>query len=398
MAEQMHWYTLTPIDVLMFRDAKPFTPGERAWASSEIFPPHGRTIAGAIRGLLQEDIKLTLKGPFLCREETLYFPRPLNYAGQQRLIPSKWLPDDHPCQQILWDRNKPVPLVLGEQIEHDVDEGAKQEEYRQYLPQQVVVKLLKQQQPALEDWLCQVNERPRPWTVETRPHNSLTDGTRQVKDTDGYFIEKAIRLDYGWSLAIAVDAKTYNKLKAKGDSLTLRLGGEGHRAVLQACEALHSQWQELTQLSQQNFKQAESALQRSPEAGRVLAYLIAPGVFERKHDDGQAMCRAYPWEWKLAYPPNSNQGRGSLASVATEKPLPISGRASYTPIDRATQSIPAPQVFAAPAGSVYYLECPATLFQDQPIKDNNQPNKTHTWRQLGYSELLWIPFDQENHD
>ena len=49
--------------------------------------------------------------------------------------------------------------------------------------------------------------------------------------------------------------------------------------------------------------------------------------------------------------------------MATEKALAISGRISYTPADKATQSIPAPQVFAAPAGSVYYLECPATFLQ-----------------------------------
>jgi hypothetical protein len=30
----MYWYTLTPLDVILLRDAKPFTPGERAWAGS----------------------------------------------------------------------------------------------------------------------------------------------------------------------------------------------------------------------------------------------------------------------------------------------------------------------------------------------------------------------------
>jgi CRISPR/Cas system CMR-associated protein Cmr3 (group 5 of RAMP superfamily) len=49
----MYWYTLTPLDILLFRDAKPFTPGERAWAGS-VFPPNGHAIAGAIRGVLGE--------------------------------------------------------------------------------------------------------------------------------------------------------------------------------------------------------------------------------------------------------------------------------------------------------------------------------------------------------
>ncbi|MFN5658855.1 MAG: type III-B CRISPR module-associated Cmr3 family protein, partial [Pseudanabaena sp.] len=40
----MFWYKLTPLDVLMFRDAKPFSPQERAWAGS-VFPPNNHAIA-----------------------------------------------------------------------------------------------------------------------------------------------------------------------------------------------------------------------------------------------------------------------------------------------------------------------------------------------------------------
>jgi CRISPR-associated protein Cmr3 len=71
----IYWYTIAPIDILLFRDAKPFTPGERAWAAS-VFPPSGHTIAGAIRNII--DRQLELIGPFLCYHNTLYFPRPLN--------------------------------------------------------------------------------------------------------------------------------------------------------------------------------------------------------------------------------------------------------------------------------------------------------------------------------
>ncbi|MFM7714712.1 MAG: type III-B CRISPR module-associated Cmr3 family protein, partial [Microcystis sp.] len=46
----MYWYTITPLDVLLLRDAKPFSPGERAWAGST-FPPNGHTIAGALSAL-----------------------------------------------------------------------------------------------------------------------------------------------------------------------------------------------------------------------------------------------------------------------------------------------------------------------------------------------------------
>ncbi len=105
----MYWYRLTPLDVLLFRDAKPFTPGERAWAGS-VFPPNGHTLAGAIRGLLGEKANLTLKGPFLCHETTLYFPRPLGFLGSVPLFPLDWL-NDNSLNQALWDRTRPCPLV-----------------------------------------------------------------------------------------------------------------------------------------------------------------------------------------------------------------------------------------------------------------------------------------------
>ena len=40
----MPWYTITPLDTVLFRDAKPFAPGERAWAGS-VFPPPSQAIA-----------------------------------------------------------------------------------------------------------------------------------------------------------------------------------------------------------------------------------------------------------------------------------------------------------------------------------------------------------------
>ena len=95
----MYWYTLTPLDVLMLRDAKPFSPGERAWASSS-FLPNGHTIAGALRGLLGEKANLTIRGPLLCHNLTLYLPRPINYVGTHRLTPSTWLDEHHPCRQM----------------------------------------------------------------------------------------------------------------------------------------------------------------------------------------------------------------------------------------------------------------------------------------------------------
>ena len=396
----MHWYTLTPLDVLLLRDAKPFTSGERAWASST-FPPSGQAIAGALRGLLGTQQQIALCGAFLCHQQTLYFPRPLNYIGAQRLTPVKWL-QDHPYTFMKWDERKPAPLVLEKRLEEEEltelrpSPAVEPKPYlRQYLPAPVVIKLLKNQPLSDADWQCQVQERPYPWTVETRSHNALTVGTRQVKESDGYFVENAIRLDADWQLAIGLDARTHALLqgllqgpRTQQNALTMRLGGEGHRVLLSAAPELTEQWAAIAQQSNQNFASKT----------RAMAYLVTPGVFERKRNE-QSTCRAYPWEWKLAHGAGGkpgghrrNEDSGNLVSVATAKALPLAGRLR----DLKGGSIPSPQVFAAPPGSAYYLERPQGLFQDLAEvrgKDNQlRPNKANKWRQLGYSELLWLAY------
>jgi CRISPR-associated protein Cmr3 len=381
MDNEIFWYTLTPLDVLMFRDAKPFTPQERAWAGS-VFPPNGHAIAGAIRnGLsLSQDEKLKITGSFFCYDyKTLYFPRPLGFVEKVPLIPLEWA-EGHPMQgQMIYDRSKPIPLVKsrkGSNHEDDRDgnepcpKSSSEQKFRQYLPYEVVSRYLETGAISPEQWNLVNKGEEKPWIVETRSHNSLEQGTRQVKAADGYFVENAVRMLPNWSLAIALDRDIPTPI-------TIRLGGEGHRVVVERCQALDRQWATLEEQSRGNFD----------KGGRSLAYLVTPGVFERNHD-GKAVCRAYPWEWNLAYPDNPKQKVGSLVSVATAKAEPISCRFR----NDKQESVPAPQVFAAPVGSVYYLERPAKLFQDDPPDKNGKPNPIRVWRSLGYSELLWLPF------
>jgi len=402
---EFHWYTITPLDVLMFRDAKPFTPGERAWAGST-FPPNGHAIAGAMRGLLGSNATLHIKGPFFCRDyQTLYFPRPLGFVKKTPLLPLDWA-TDHPLQgQLEWDRTQPCPLVKppgSSSNDGDDDDsadpcpGGSEVKHLQYLPYDVVREYLKNGTIAPDAWQVQHEGEDQPWKIESRPHNAIEPGSRQVKDADGYFVENAVRMHKGWSLAIGLDGATHQAIsdQAEGRALIMRLGGEGHRVVLERCrpEALDQQWQELHQLSKAHFD----------KGGRSLAYLITPGVFERKQS-GIATCRAWPWEWKLAHTVNGNQTPGILVSVATDKPVPVSCRLRASKDHNKGASIPAPQVFAAPPGSIYYLESPETLFQDQEKKIDKKTkqevnNPVHNWRKLGYSEMLWLPFTEESGD
>ncbi|MDB9313724.1 type III-B CRISPR module-associated Cmr3 family protein [Spirulina sp. CS-785/01] len=362
----MYWYTLTPLDILLFRDAKPFTPGERAWAGS-VFPPNGHTLAGALRSVLATD-QLTLTGPFLSRDKTLYLPRPLNYVGERRLTPVSWL-ENHPAHMMQWDRSQPAPLVTQQRETEESYSNHKKLKYRQYLPTEVIKKIL-HNELAETDWRCSESESPQPWEVESRPHNNIAEGTRQVKDADGYFVENAIRLHKGWSLAVGLDQPLPDV------PTTLQLGGEGHRVLVEQCDGLGEDWMAIQQRSQENFEQG----------GKMIAYLVTPGVFEypQKVSRGklQAMCRGWPWEWNLAHTVNKNQTPGPLVSVATDRPVPISCRIRDK--EDSQKSIPAPQVFAAPPGSCYYLEHPQPLFRETP--------KTQRWQNLGYSQFLWITY------
>ncbi|MFM5890188.1 MAG: type III-B CRISPR module-associated Cmr3 family protein, partial [Dolichospermum sp.] len=129
---------------------------------------------------------------------------------------------------------------------------------------------------------------------------------------------------------------------------------------------------------------------------KSIAYLVTPGVFERPHhkynpEQRVNLCRPYPWEWKLK--------DGNFVSMATDRPVPISCRIR----EKEKKSIPAPQVFAAPPGSLYYLNKPQGLFQDnEKVHKNgtntNEDNRVNNWRQLGYSEMLWIKYQGKSEE
>lgn len=254
----MHWYTITPLDILLFRDAKPFTPGERAWAGST-FPPNGHTIAGALRNILGEKVNLKIKGPFYCYQEdtkfTLYLPRPLGFVGATPLLPLTWHKTS--ClHHAMWDKTKPCPLAIPSSNDNEKEtvEDETGTKYRQYLPYDAIAEYLQTGQISQEKWQLKHKGEDKPWQIETRSHNTIQKDKKQVKDADGYFVENAIRMMPGWHLVIAVDQEIPTPT-------TMHLGGEGHRVIVEPCEALDKQWQELQNISEENRQQKKG---RSP--------------------------------------------------------------------------------------------------------------------------------------
>ena len=379
----MYWYKLVPLDVWLFRDAKPFSPGERVWATGS-FPPSGHSIAGALRGLMKNNERFAkeekpifnILGPFLCRHNTLYFSSPKGFLGTDPLFPLPWH-EEHPLHQSMWNSERPFPLVPRSPLSSREENSASKKQeaelnYRQYLPSAVVEKYLKSGKIAPEDWLAADESEVQPWKSEIRPHYGIASNKIGSTENNGYFVEKAIRLIEGWTLAIGIDRKFPSPT-------TLKLGGEGHRAIIEQCDELKPQWDSLQKLSKENLAKQDKS----------LAYLVTPGVFERKRNGGKAMCRPWPWEWKLANMSEGDRAKGCLVALATDTPMPISCRLRDK---NNNKSIPAPQVFAASPGSIYYLNKPSVLPVDQTQTQKQVSRQTRRWRQLGYSEMLWVPF------
>ncbi len=351
----LRWYQIIPNDLLMFRDAKPFSPQERAWASST-FPPHGYTIAGALKHLFEvkhlNNQEFQLIGPFLSYGEDLFFPKPLHFVSTTRLLPYTWL-SDPVFEGIKFDHNLPLPLVPEQILDN---KGG--DDHPSYLSSAIIIDFIQGKLTSVSDIKKQYGSKS-PWRYETRPHNTIEDSTGQVRVTDGYFVENGVRLLPGWSIAIGlISPREFHDQLQTTESI--RLGGEGHYAILQPYPPVSQIWQEIATLS--NEVLATSTHQKH------LAYLATPGIFESRRNDreNQAICRAYPWHWHRA-------NNGVLVSVATEKPIPISGRFHGLHLS--------PQVFAAPAGSVYFLE--------GHNKTNSVRQYQKKYEKLGFNQFLW---------
>lgn len=154
------WIFITPLDVLLFRESKPFTAGESFWAKS-IFPSNPRPFAGALKtkilskkllqsgktfkdyvkgdNQLKQLIKkiggvggfgtLSFKGPLLAKKLAdqkleVYFPIPLDWLGEGAIRPledSKKVNFNKPAfisfsADLLWMRKEDPGTQLKEKL------------------------------------------------------------------------------------------------------------------------------------------------------------------------------------------------------------------------------------------------------------------------------------------
>ena len=367
----MHWYTITPLDILLFRDCKPFSPGVGSWAKG-LFPPMPITVFQALRSLLpkssnqDERIKrdLTFLGPFLLdNNHTLWLPTPKDLVclyppGKDRKTASddwseiqRLQPID--CQHGMWkhlvfDEGQINPLVLNKKWNGSISPP------KPWIKAEALFKYLEGE----KDW-CKEDFHSNPWRTQVLPHIHMQADKRQVKDADGYFTEVAVRLEDGWCFVAAFSEEISESV--------VRLGGEGHRAIVSRLQLEGN----TTLFEQLNFLSKDDRPSKIPE----FAYLLTPGLALF----AEARYSSYPSAWKQ-----------QLKGCATDKALLWGGVSTMRKdIDNKTKEEFAllPQRAFVPPGTVYVFngEVP-TNSQLLPEKDGRW---LETFKQLNYGKLLW---------
>jgi CRISPR-associated protein Cmr3 len=374
----MNWYTLEPLDVLLFRESKPFSPGEGAWAKG-LFPPLPTVVFQALRSALptyghrQRD--LTFLGPFLQDGEgTLWFPTPKDLLCVQSYSPadvvaaateeadfevqtSQWretvrltplAEGDRDWQHILYPPQGLPPMVPPALDGTQFICGRPQP----WISAAALAQYLQGINPTTPDAFC-----ADPWSVQVSPHIHMKSGTRQVRDEEGYFTEVSIRLHSGWQLVAALSGERLPQT-------VVRLGGEGHRALVSPIPEC-ADWQPLTAATWQ------------PSAR--FAYLLTPGLAEI---EAEPCYGVYPTDW---------DDRGYLSGCVSDRPLLWGGVSTFR--RNGSGTLPEENTFAllpqrafVPPGTIYTFHSPPA---DQALLPNHDRVWRQTFQQLNYGKLLW---------
>jgi len=221
-----YWYEIEPLDVLLFREAKPFSPGEGSWAKGQ-FPPPPIALFHALRSVLQEVLDLQpnksrnqeFLGPFLMDgEDTLWLPTPKDLRGVKFRVGTG--EEDQSSKDRVNDWHKLIRLIPADaeapEWKHIGFDSAQ--------PPPMVPPPL-QRNPQFSEYICGSpypwikaaalcqyldGKNPEntkdfyenPWSVQLLPHIHMQDDRRQVRDSEGYFTEVAIRLKPGWRFVV----------------------------------------------------------------------------------------------------------------------------------------------------------------------------------------------------
>jgi CRISPR-associated protein Cmr3 len=371
----MQWYFVTPLDVLLFRESKPFSPGDGSWAKG-LFPPMPITVFQAMRSLLpqrHQDKKRDLEfiGVFLVDGDgTIWLPTPKDLilelketsqdrkkAGQawetvRRLVPlspeaPEW--EDIVSSQQVGQAMVPPPEIATDRLGVPLP-WMKASALKTYLDGQSIVG---------DDVFC-----GNPWDLQILPHIHMQAGLRQVREEAGYFTEVAVRMKPGWRLLVGMIS----------DPLTvpsvIRLGGEGHRAIVDpATPNVSHMMEEL--LNYQN-----------PSGDQTVTYLLTPGLAEVAEPDKAPCYGTVPRDWH------------DVQGCASDRSILWGGISKIQRQSESTQAFSLlPQRAFVPPGSVYVLGPDARSRRLLPKAGGGSQGRSEaalrTFETLNYGLLLW---------
>lgn len=413
----MEWYVIEPIDILLFRETKPFSPGEGAWAKS-IFPPVPTTVFQALRSLVDKAQKLEFFGAFLLHHELggtpeIFLPTPkdLLSVSTKQIYEEETVSKNKTAKK--WERltyleplNRQDPKWqhLGFDPEHFPDGGispmvtpvlsatannpksqnSPTEEYisgypNPWIKAQALIKYLK---GANLTYKCNGKDfHSDPWQKQVLSHIQMAANQRQVKSENGYFTEVAVRLHKHWKLIAAVNTKLPSSI--------VRLGGEGHQALVYPLKDLFNNADKNNKKDnnkKHNFDDfQESVLQelesfRKPTNTSNKAYLLTPGLAQTQPE--KMIYGVYPYYWQEI-----------LAGCVSDRPLLWGGKSRYVKTPMSPQ-----RAYVAP-GAVYRFKDNYEKLSEtdkkslQQLLPLPQAEVKEKWLQtlcsLNYGTLLW---------
>lgn len=395
---ELFWYKITPLDVLMFRESKPFSPGDGSWAKGQ-FPPMPHPVFQALRSLTEKGANsgLSFQGPFLVSERsddalTLWVPTPKDLLAVRSVGTANPQETDLEAQALVWERTarlQPCPQELPQwkSVGFPPDQLPPMapptfypvEDFSTVDPSNDRLRVSSQQREVisgrLPPWikasaLVRYLQGDRltdpedfadnPWDLQILPHIKMEAGSRQVVAQEGYFTEVAVRLRGDWALVAGFSVEV-----PKG---CVRLGGEGHRALVTPLTSAPTDWEAL------------SPFISPPDPWPCTAYVLTPGL--APVDDTDALYGVYPQAWQ-----------SHLAGCVGDRPLLWGGMSTYWQKgengseSRETSFLPQ-RAFVAP-GTIYRFHSPPKGSRLLPtLVDRNRAWLT-TFYHLGYGTLLW---------
>ena len=405
----LKWYVLDALDLLLMREAKPFNPGDGSWAKGQ-FPPLPTTVFQALRSALpwkdtsdRTERDLTFTGPFLLYAEPgdspqLWLPTPQDlFCVRSRKLgadstSSNADEDSLDAVATVWERTarlqpldphnpawkhfgfapdfyspdglaplvSPLPVRtngsdgynLNAYLLHDAETNQREEICGRPKPWI--------RADALKRYLeGEVLRNPgsfhdNPWTEQVLSHIKVQPGTRQVESEEGYFTEVAMRLWPHWKLVAALSVDL--------EPTVVRLGGEGHRALVTRLHELPD-WDALLEFQE-------------PKADSTTGYLLTPGLAETEEESG--VYSLFPQSWKPY-----------LRSCAGDRPLLWGGMSVYQKAQDDPKNVAfLPQRAFVKPGTVYRFKAHVP-WSDQKLLPRRGGSWLETFQTLNYGTLLW---------